>query len=272
MKNYFAFIDESGNLSQERYFGLGMLLVEKVGPLYDALKPFYDKVRDLSKLQKEKTIQGLLKNSQYNDLAAIAQSTKRFELKFKFINFTNNEVYQELVKTYFQFPEVRFSAVIVDRQDPQFKPDEMFSSPWHMYMSYAALLLAGNINNLGDCRVCVLADDLTKPKDIEQSFEEALTQKIEQKLKQDGIERYIFNIARLESHSSLMLQTVDILLGCVMYDFKKQAGLISAKLAQRQEKVVKEVRDILKEPSLAQHFTTNTPSYFNVWKMRWQEQ
>ena len=271
MKNYFAFIDGSGNLSTERYFGLGMLLVEEVGLLYDALKPLYDKVWELSKLQKEKTIQGFLENNQHDELAAVAKSSKRFELKFKFVNFTNNTVYKEFIKTYFQFPEIRFSAVIVDRKDPQFKPDEIFPSPWHMYMSYAAVLLAGNINNLGGCRVCVLADDLTKPREIKQTFEEALMQKIEQKLKQDGVERYIFNIARLESHSSLILQTVDILLGCVMYDFKKQAGLISEKLAQRQEGVVRELRDILKRKSLAEHFTANKPSYFNVWKIKWNE-
>ena len=269
MKNYFAFIDESGNLSTERYFGLGMLLLDKVGPLYDAIKPYYDKVRDIAKIQKEKTINDLMENNKYEEIVAIARSGKKFELKFKYVNFNNNVIYKEIINTYFQFSDCRFSAVIIDRRDPNFKPNEVFTSPWYMYMSYTAMLLAANINNLDECRVCILADDLTKPRNIQETFEEALMNKIYSRLNQDGIERTIFNIARLESHSSLMLQLVDILLGCVMYDFKKKVGLISEKLARRQEIVVKEVRDILKKPSLAEHFTANKPSYFNVWKIRW---
>lgn len=269
MKNYFAFIDESGNLTTERYFGLGMLLMDETGSLYDAIKPYYDKVRNIAKIQKEKTINDLLVNQRYKELAAIAKSSKRFELKFKFINFTNNIFYKEIINTYFKFPNCRFSAAIIDRQDPNFKPSEVFSSPWHMYMSYAAMLLASNINNLAECRICVLADDLTKPRDIQETFEQALTNKIYSRLKQDGIERTIFNVARLESHSSLMLQLVDILLGCVMYDFKKEVGLIAGKLAQRQELVVKRVQEILGRDKLSEHFTANQPSYFNVWKIKW---
>lgn len=271
MKNYFAFIDESGNLSIERYFGLGMFLIEEVGPLYDAIKPYYDKIRDTAKIQKEKTINDLVANQKYEELVAIAKSGKKFELKFKFVNFTNNIIYKEIINTYFQFPDCRFSAVIIDRQDPNFKPNEVFTSPWNMYMSYAAMLLASNINNLDECRVCVLADDLTKPRNIQETFEQALTNKIYSKLKQNGIERTIFNVARLESHSSLMLQLVDILLGCVMYDFKKDAGLISEKLSQRQETVVEQVRKVLKKDELSQHFTVNQPSYFNVWQVKWNK-
>jgi hypothetical protein len=271
MINYFAFIDESGNLSTERYFGLGMLLINEVGPLYDVIKPYYDKVRDIARIQKEKTVNDLLASRRYEELAVIAKSSKKFELKFKFVNFTNNIIYKEIINTYFRFPNCRFSAAIIDRQDPNFKPNEAFSSPWYMYMSYAAMLLASNINNLGECRICVLADDLTKSRNIQETFEQALVDKIYSRLKQDGIERTIFNVARLESHSSLMLQLVDILLGCVMYDFKKKTGLIAKKLVQRQELVVAGVREILGRNKLSEHFTANQPSYFNVWKVKWEK-
>ena len=141
-----------------------------------------------------------------------------------------------------------------------------------MYLSYSALLLAGNMNNLGACNVCVLADDLTKPKAIAQTFEDALRAKITQKLKQDGHGRDIFNVTRLESHSSLLLQLVDILLGAVLYDFNKTNGLIGAKLEQRQEIVVQAVREVLARQTLADHFTANKPSYFNVLKMKWKRE
>jgi len=271
-KNYFAFIDESGNLASERYFGIGMLLVEDAGSLYDAIKPFYDKVRDIAKTQKEKTVNDYLQNGKHTDLAAIAKAGHGFELKFKYINFTNNAVYAELIRKYFEFSKCRFSVIVVDRQDKDFRPQEVFANPWSMYLSYSALLLAGNMNNLDTCSVCILADDLTKPKNITTTFEDALYSKITQKLKQDVHDREIFNVTRLESHSSLMLQVVDILLGAVLYDFKKSAGLISVKLEQRQEIVVQAVRRMLNRSTLAGHFTANKPSYFNVWKIKWKKE
>lgn len=271
-KNYFAFIDESGNLASERYFGIGMLLVEDAGSLYDAVKPFYDKARDIAKAQKEKTISDYLQNSKYKNLAAIAKASRGFELKFKYVNFTNNAIYAELLRKYFTFSACRFSAIVVDRQDKDFKPQEIFANPFSMYLSYSALLLAGNMNNLDVCNVCVLADDLTKPKSITITFENALHSKIKQKLKQDGRDRGIFNVTRLESHASLMLQVVDILLGAVLYDFKKASGLISEKLEQRQEMVAKVVRETIERTTLADHFTANKPSYFNVWKMKWKKE
>lgn len=272
MSNHFAFIDESGNLASERYFGIGMLLVEDAGSLYDAIRPFYDKARDIAKVQKEKTVADCLQNGKYEDLAAIAKASRGFELKFKYVNFTNNAIYAELLRKYFTFPACRFSMIIVDRLDKDFRPKEIFANPWSMYLGYSALLLASNMNNLDACNVCVLADDLTKPKSIALTFENALHSKITQKLKQDGHDRSIFNVTRLESHASLMLQLVDILLGAVVYDFKKASGLIGEKLEQRQEVVVRAMRGTIGRSTLADHFTANRPSYFNVWKMKWKKE
>jgi len=49
MKNYLAFIDESGNLTQERFFGLGLLIVgDEIGDFYDTLKPFQGKAHEVA--------------------------------------------------------------------------------------------------------------------------------------------------------------------------------------------------------------------------------
>ena len=76
----------------------------------------------------------------------------------------------------------------------------------------------------------------------------------------------IFGVSRLESHSSLLLQVVDILLGCVMFDYKNQVGLISEKLAVKQEMVVERLREKLNTKSLAQNKTYHKPNYFSVWE------
>ena len=53
-----------------------------------------------------------------------------------------------------------------------------------------------------------------------------------------------------------------------MYDYKKNANLISDKLAQKQEIVVAEVRNILRSKTLAVNKTFHTPNYFSVWKLQ----
>lgn len=268
MKNYFAFIDESGNSRQERFFGLGLLLIDdEIGDFYDAMKPYYDRVFAASKLQKTKTIGEFQKQGEIGQIAQIANSNKRFELKFKYVNFTNNLIYKELVEKYFEFKNVRFCALVVDRQDlvgAQLADME----PWDIYINRAAMLLANNIKEIHPCEVCVLADDLTRPKNILKSFEVSLRDSINHRLSKNGISDSVFGVARLESHSSLMLQVVDILLGCVMFDFKKENGLIEEKLAQRQEIVSGKVREILNIKSLAVNGTYHDPNYFSVWKFK----
>ena len=269
MTNYFAFIDESGNSRQERFFGLGLLIIDdEIGKLYDTLKPYYEKVFENSKLQKENRIRDLERQKEVSQISAIANSNKRFELKFKFINNTTNLIYKELIEKYFEFKKARFCSLVVDRFELMKKQPKINLEPWDIYISRAAMLLASNIKNIHPCQICVLADDLTRPRSIRKTFEKSLKDSINFRLAKSNISESIFGVARLESHSSLMLQIVDILLGCVMYDYKKEAGLISKKLAQRQEVVVEKTRNILKTKSLAVSKTFHDPNYFSVWKLQ----
>lgn len=140
--------------------------------------------------------------------------------------------------------------------------------PWDTYIHRAAMLFANNIKNIVPCNVCILADDLTRPKEIRKTFEKSLKDAVNNRLSSMNIDNSIFGVARLESHSSLMLQIVDILLGAVMYDFKKEQGLISEKLSERQEIVVKEVRKKLITDSLSLNKTWHSPNYFSVWRFK----
>lgn len=267
MKNYFAFIDESGNSRQERFFGLGLLVIDdEIGGFYDSMKPYYDKAFDTAKLQKAERIQLLKDTGEINQIAQIANSNKRFELKFKYISYSNNLIYEALIQQYFKFPYARFCALVIDRQDPKFPRTEL--EPWDVYIHRAAMLLANNVKNICPCNMVILADDLTRPKEIRKTFEKSLKDAIGKKLLASKIDNPIVGVTRLESHASLMIQIVDILLGAVMYDFKKEKGFISPKLQERQEAVANEVRDSLKTTSLAQNKTYNKPNYFSVWKFQ----
>lgn len=263
-KNYFAFIDESGNSTQERYFGLGLLIIDdEIGNFYDSMKPFYDKARDIARTQKVARISDLTKKCEYGQIAEIAKSTRKFELKFKYINSTNNTIYSSLINNYFLFPKARFCTLIVDRQKQAINS----LNPWDVYIQQAAMLISNNIKNISPCGLCVLADDLSKPMNISKSFEQSLVDAIDFRLKKNKLPDKIFGVSRLESHSSLLLQIVDILLGCVMFDYKKSAGLISEKLSEKQNSVVDNVRERLGVTSLALSKTHHNPSYFSVWEL-----
>lgn len=268
-KNYFAFIDESGNSSQERYFGLGLLLIDdEIGDFYDSMKSFYDKAKDVARAQKIARIADLTKNGKYEQIAEIAKSTRSFELKFKYINSTNNTIYSSLLDNYSKFPNVRFCALVIDRQKQNSKSGWVpVINPWETYILQASMLIANNIKNVSPCNLCVLADDLTRPSDIKKSFERSLTDAIKYRLTKNKMPDSVFGVSRLESHSSLLLQVVDILLGCVMYDFKKSAVLISDKLSEKQEIVVDNLKQKLGTNSLAQNKTYHKPSYFSVWEL-----
>jgi hypothetical protein len=269
MKNYFAFIDESGNSRQERFFGLGLLVVnDEIGSFYDAMKPYYDRVFANSKLSKLERIKRLEESRDYEQIAQIANSNKRFELKFKNINFSSNLVYKDLIEKYFQFPNVRFCALVIDRFELKKKGVNSQLEPWGVYINRAAMLLSNNIKNISPCKICILADDLTRPNNIKKTFEESLRDSINFRLNKKGIEDSIFGVARLESHSSLLLQIVDILLGCVMYDFKNEAGIISKKLKERQGLVVDKMKNILNANKLTKSNTWHKPNYFSVWKLK----
>lgn len=269
MSNYFAFIDESGNSAQERYFSLGMLLIDdEIGDFYDSMKPFYAKAYDLARNNKLIRIDQLEKEGEYSQISEIAKSGKRFELKFKYINSTNNLVYKALIENYSLFSNVRFCALIVDRQktNSNGKKWQVVLNPWEVYIQQAAMLIANNVKNITPCQLCVIADDLTRPSNIQKSFEKSLADAISFRLKKQNDSSSIFGVSRLESHSSLLLQIVDILLGCVMFYYKNQANLISSKLAEKQGIVAKTLCEKLKSTNLAQNKTYHQPNYFSVWE------
>lgn len=270
MKNYFAFIDESGNPTQEKFFGLGLLLVDdEIGDFYDGIKPFYEKARDIARTNKLARITELSTQTDWRQMADIAKSNRSFELKFKYVNATNNSVYSGLIKKYFSFQSTRFCALVIDKQkmtdDAKSQP---VLDPWTAYIHEAAMLIANNIKNVSPCELCVLADDLTRPCYIRKSFEKSLCDAITSRLQKANLPDKVFGVTRLESHSSLMLQVVDILLGSVLYDYKKQTGLISPKLAIKQDPVVEELHSKLGTVSLVGSKTFHQPNYFSVWEYK----
>ena len=75
----------------------------------------------------------------------------------------------------------------------------------------------------------------------------------------------VYNATVLESHASLFIQLVDVMIGCIVLDFKR------SRQPDRKADIFKgKVCDFLKGKlelqSLVGNFTKHQPNYFSVWE------
>jgi hypothetical protein len=83
-------------------------------------------------------------------------------------------------------------------------------SHFDVYINQLCMLIN---NNIGDDECIILPDDITVPSGC--NYENSLMRKLESKSKK------CLAIHRIESHASIFLQMVDVLVGGVLYDFKQ---------------------------------------------------
>lgn len=243
MTKYFIFVDETGNNAQERFFGMGCLLVpvDKIGIYHELLKKKYQQIHGKVK-EKEAH---LLKTLPSDELVRFFKGRQNtYEMKFKNINPTTEKTYHWLISQYFKFDDVKFCCLVIDK-DKYSGPDGM--SYFDVYINQLSMLLRNNVN---DSEFVVLPDDITVPRG--NDYETQLRNKLIQR------KRKCFGVHRIESHSSLFLQMVDVLTGAVVYEFK--GGEKVSKKA-----IVQKIQRKLGVSSLVQNFTTKMPNYFSVW-------
>lgn len=65
-------------------------------------------------------------------------------------------------------------------------------------------------------------------------------------------------IHRLESHSCVFLQVVDVLVGSVLYEFKENKK-------EEKNKVLDKIKEKLSVSKLNCKLTKHSPNYFSVW-------
>ena len=114
-----------------------------------------------------------------------------------------------------------------------------------VYMNQLSMLIRNNVNSAS---FVVLPDDITVPKG--KSYEQTLSNNLSSKYNKD-----CFGVCRIESHSSLFVQLVDILVGAVVYDFKNGANTSRQAISQ------KIARKVGRE-NLTSSFTTHELDYF----------
>lgn len=269
--HYFAFIDETGTTEQERFFGIGLLIVPKTEQIYDRLKPIAIQIRNLAISQKRSRTERLFKEKNLKELASLAKAAKTFELKYDRISATNQALFCKLIDQYFKIREARFTAIVIDKQNPNFKPTKLFPGTWDAYITYSAMALAREVSNVSPKAITVLADEISRPSHVKVTFEEGLINQFLHFCSKRSIQNPCqLHCTTLESNAHLLIQVSDVLLGSIVFDYKHKNGLISKGLFKRRSQVVRTIKTHLKKESLTDSFNRTQPNYFSLWEMDWK--
>lgn len=267
-KSLIAFIDASGTFDpKDRFFGVGMLILKDTGEISDKLHIIFQQILAISQTNRDKTIQNFISKRDYQSVIFMLKKAYHFELKFDRISSVKIPYYKEMIRLFLGNPGCRFSAMVIDKQKPGYD-NHFFSTTWDAYTSYVATLVCNELINMPNEEMILVLDQINKPRSAQQSLEDTILEKIKKRASKYGENRIcqITNAFRVESHSNLLMQLTDVLLGAVMFDFKDKVGLISNKLRIKKEEVVKELRNGLNVNYLSATFTKHKPVYFHIWE------
>ncbi len=266
--NRFCFIDSSGIKPKDPFLGTGLLVVKSVGDLTDKLNKNSQPAKERTRLSKDEIVASLLAKGNKDEVIAILRSNKRFEMKFDNVRTSVGAYYEHMVDIFLSDKKNRFSAMIVDRKHPKFDKNHS-EDAWETYTKYAAELIVLEMRNLPpDDKFCIIVDEITRPRNKPFSLEDTLLSKIEAEISKNPSLKYenIFGALSIESHSNFLMQLSDVLLGAVMFDYKKKANLVTPNMSARKEPLVNKIRTALMVDTLAQDFVTYSPSYFKVFE------
>lgn len=274
--NRFAFSDSSGVIKKDRFFGVGFLIIKDVGTISHLLTKNRQSAQNIRGKNKDAAITRLLSSNKKDEVIKILSNSKRFEMKFDNVRPSLIQYYQKMVDIFFSNKNNRFSAMIVDKNHPSFS-GVFANDTWDAFISYAATLMLREMSNLSGDNICLLVDEISKPNSKQLTLEDALMEKINNKIRHTKKPQYqgispnmVFGALSIESHSNNLMQLTDVLLGAVMYDFKEKVGLVSEKMKRKKEVLLLQIKNTLGVQTLAQDFTKHSPVYFSVFEAKWK--
>lgn len=256
LKNYFAFIDETGLLTsdpKQRFFAIGLLLIDDTSDFYNNISKQYYKIISRIEDKRKSLIRSMGDSITREKFIHYLQNNRRFEFKFNTIDQISEQDFLDLINIYFQFSNMHFCALVIDTESKSFDFQKYFPNSWEAYIGYSKMLLKYNCSERG--KSAVIADYVQMAHRSTKYFEREIKQLPD-----------VFNACRIESNASLFIQMVDILLGAVVYDFKIKSGIIGKEdPGFPKTKIVKKIREYVGKPTLAIKFTVHKPNYFSVW-------
>jgi len=263
----FCFIDSSGIMKEDQIFGTGLLIVKNVGDMADKLNKNSQPAKELAKLSKDKKVEELVASGHSDEAIRLLRNSKRFEMKFDNVSSPKRVFYERMIDIFLSDKDNRFSAMVVNKQHPAFDTNGV-EDAWETYTKYAASLVVQEMKNLPDEPFCIIVDEITRPRNKPLSLEDTLLSKIRNEVSKDeslDINR-VFGALSIESHSNFPMQLCDLLIGAVMYDFKKKLGLVSQGMENKKDWLVEKLRSSYRVDHLAQDFTNDTFGHFHVFE------
>ena len=264
-----VFVDETGILSgtpsQQPVFGIGALVIPDTRAITDSFYRLHfnfvaDRMAERGRIRRD--IQSRDGPPSLGEIDRLMHSTRHHEYKFSEVTRFNLQQYIDLINLYFSFPEPQFHALLLDRLDPAYSLSRWDNDEWKAYSYLTRDLLARSL----DRDVFVIVDLQEKPSKSPVYVEDILCSV-----------PVVKGCLRATSDMSIYLQIVDLLLGCVQFDWKDANGYYSDSSRRADEKrtLVNLVKSRLGLPSEESFLLDklsrgwDTPSSFNVWRGSW---
>ena len=186
-------------------------------------------------------------------------STRHHECKFSEITGHNLQHYIDLLNLYFSLGCLEFHALLVDRTEPGYNLSRWNNDSWRAYVEMGRELLERRLRRPVFAIVDLQGQPTGSTITVEEQF--CLVQQVK-------------GCVRASSETQVFLQLVDVLLGCVQFDWKDGHGFYSpsSKRAEAKRELVRFLRTRLAvppgQPIISRHqevWETSTPSAFTVW-------
>ena len=266
-----VFIDETGILSgsrqQQPVYGIGALVIPDTRAVTNSLYRLHfnfgsTRAAERSDLRREIRESG--RPLALREVDLLMHSTRHHEYKFSEVSRFNVQQYIDLLNMHFSFQELQFHAVILDRFDTDYSLTRWNGDDWLAYADLTRELLEASL----DRDVFTIVDLQDKPDKSPVYIEDVLC----------SVSR-VKGCLRATSDMSVYLQLVDVLLGCVQFDWKdanSYYGTTSRRAAEKRALVdfVKGRLGLRPEQRLLTAETPSqrweTPSLFTVCRGRWQ--
>ena len=265
-----AFIDETGVLSssseRQPIYGIGMLVVPATRQITDSFYRLHfnfvqNRATRRSAIRKEIRAKGT--SPTLDEVDRLMWSTRHHEYKFTEVTRSNIQEYIDVLNLYFSFPYLEFHSLIMDRLDPDASLGRWNNDEWEAYTHFAKELMEKSLTR----DVFAIVDLQGEPKKSNVHLEDVLCSIPSVK-----------GCLRATSDMSIYLQLVDVLLGCVQFDFKDHAGFYETTSRRAQAK--RDLANLLKSKlgmgredaflQAGQSFNRwDAPSTFTVWRGEW---
>ena len=263
MKAFPCFVDETGSLHDrgQPLFAVGALVVRDVATLTDLLHTtslnFNSRIREKRLALQREISQFRDGQMTQKEMQELLHKTRHHEYKFTEIHPANLQEYLDLLNVFFTIRSSEFHAIFVERN---VHSSRIYGSDsWPSYVMVTKQLLKRRLREPS----FVCCDWQGKPKKFNLCLEDEL----------DTLP-HVAGCLRMTSETSAFLQVVDLLVGCVSFDWRDAHGLISkSNDSEAKRKLVIFVKDRLRMAPTARflgdgrrYFSRRSPIRFSVWQ------